>query len=357
MRFCSRLARASERARSVLALPLLVAAVLLPGAPVKSFAQAPAHSLACSVRDAQGQPLSDLLVELDSITPPQEHLEALTGPDGSCTFRGLRGASYHVTVASAILLPAKRVEIGSSQSAPLVLQLPVAVSHARGREGDVVSVQELVVPRRVQDMMRHALDAWLREDVHRSRSLAERVLKLRPDFGPALALIGILDFQEGHPADAITTLLQALQLSPDCPHAYLALASAYNQLRRNHQALAALSILAKIAPDSWQLHYETGRAYLGEQRYPESIAEFTRAQNLGGQDNMIVHLGKAHALFGLRDYSSAQTELQAVIAKSPNGPYAAESRQLASALDAHFKPSPPPMETATRPSTGTHSEQ
>jgi len=330
------------------AVPLLVALGLLPTVSIHLSAQTTDHSITCTVLDTSGRPLSDLPVEVDSVTPPREHARSFTGYDGSVTFNGLREELYAITVAGGILLPAKPFGFGTDPTQVLTLQLPISVSPSHDRTDDVVSLQQLSVPPRVERMMRQALEAWFHNDVTRSRTLAERTLQLRPDFGPAVTLIGILQVQEGHHAEGITILLQGLRNDPDSPRGYLALASAYNQLRQNNQALDALSLLAKLAPESWQLHYETGRAYLGQQRYQSALAEFNRALMLDEQNSEVIHLGRAHALLGLKDYSTARAELKIVITNSPNGPYTEEAHQLAAVLDTQLKKADTPVEAVTR---------
>jgi len=219
-----------------IAVRLLVALGLLPTVSVDLLAQTPDHSITCTVQDAARRPVSDLPVEVDSVAPPRDHARSFTGHNGAVTFNGLREELYEINVAGQILLPAKRVGFGSDRTQLLTLRLPVSVSRGHDRADEVVSLQQLSVPSQVERMMRQALEARFRNDVTRSRTLAERALQFRPDFGPALTLIGILQVQEGHPAEGISSLLQGLRNDPDSPRGYLALASAYNQLRQNNQA-------------------------------------------------------------------------------------------------------------------------
>ena len=117
------------------------------------------------------------------------------------------------------------------------------------------------------------------------------------------------------------------------PAAAGALASALNTLHRNDEALDALSIMAKVSPDIWQMRYEIGRAYMGMGRYQAAMGEFNLGQIMAQQDLLVLHLGKAHAFLGLRDNAAARAELEVVLQKSPDGPLAAESRHLMSQLD------------------------
>jgi len=296
--------------------------------------------ITCMLKDMLGHPVSDLAVEVRSATPPLVRAAAVTLQDGSITFSGLTAGLYNVTVAGAILLPPKQVQINGSSST-VELQLPITLPQVAGRRNDTVSVHQLAISDKAQEALRKAYEAWEKNDTKQSRMQAIRALELHPYYGPALSLLGILELQEGHPADAINGLQQAVQYNPNSPRTYLALGSAYNELRQNTNALYALSIMAKLLPESWQLHYEVGRAYLGQGRFQAAMDEFNRAQQLAQQERMVVHLGKAHALIGMRNYSAARAELETVIRKSPDGPYASESRELAVVLDSQLKKGPP----------------
>lgn len=316
------------------------------------FAQTPLNSrsgdsadrdLTCILRDLAGRPLSDIAIELRSSSPPLERIRALTGPDGSYIFGGLREGEYIVTVAGGILSPPEPVRI-LDPHATIALRLPVELPMVPGRGAELVSVQQLRAPSKAQQITAKAIEAWTRNDMHQSRLITLQALDQQPGYAPALSLLGMIDLQEGRPDDAIANLLHSLRVDPNAPRTYLVLASAFNQQHRNTEALDALSIASKFVSASWQLHYETGRAHLGQSRFQIAAKEFETAQQLSTDDNLVVRLGKAHALLGLQDYESARQELAGILEKSPHGPYSDESRKLADLIDAHRAPPNHPVD-------------
>jgi Flp pilus assembly protein TadD len=321
---------------------LLAAVIRAPAQQVASPVQPkPADfGITCTLRDALGHPVSGLTIEIRSTAPPLERASAVTPSDGSVSFHGLTAGAYDLTVAGGILLPSRRVNINRSY-ATLVLKLPITLPQSSGHQDDTISVEQLSVPEKARETLRKAYEAWERNDTAQSRTLAIRALQLHPYYGPALSLLGILELNDGHPADAIIGLQQAVQYDPDSPRTYLALASACNELHNNTEALHALSIMAKFLPDSWQLHYETGRAYLGQGRFDAALNEFNRAQLLVQPERAVLHMAKAHALLGLRNYPAARAELEIVIRESSGSPYATESRKLVVLLDSRIKKDAP----------------
>jgi Flp pilus assembly protein TadD len=315
---------------------LLITTALAQTSPSPVAPRPADFGITCTLQDTVGRPVSGLFVEVRSAAPPLELAKAPTLPNGTITFRGLAAGAYNVTVAGGLLLPPKRVQL-ESPNTTVMFQLPITLPLAPGHRGNTVSVDQLAIPEAAKEALRKAYDAWEKSDVGQSRELATHALQLHPDYGAAISLLGILDLQDGHPADAIASLLRAVHYNPNSPRTYLALASAYNELHQNANALQSLTIMAKLLPDTWQLHYETGRAYLGQGLFDDAIDEFDRAQRLAQQSAMVVHLGKAHALIGLREYPAARAELETVLRKSPAGPYTAESRELAGLLDSKMK--------------------
>ena len=295
------------------------------------------HALTCVLRDLNGHPLSAIAIELRSASPPLERIRALTESDGSYTFGGLREGEYIVTAAGGLLSQPQHLQI-HSEHATLSLRLPIELPAVPSHTADLVSVQQLRPPTKAEQTLLKATEAWTHNDRHLSRALALEALHQQPDYALALTLLGMIDLQEGHADEAISNLLLSLRQCAIAPRTYLVLASAYNQQHRNAEALDALSIASKLLTGSWQLHYETGRAYLGEGRFQSAVTEFDTAQQLTTDDNMVVRLGKAHALLGLQDYDGARAELARILEKSPHGIYSDESRKLAGLIDAHRAP-------------------
>lgn len=327
---------------------LLIASAAAQNPGQSTQPQSVDFGITCTLQDTVGHPVPGLFVEVRSAAPPLELAKGPTLPNGTITFRGLAAGAYNVTVAGGLLLPPKRVQIDRVNT-NVTIQLPITIPQAIGHRTETVSVEQLSVPSKARDALQKAYEAWERNDTAQSRSLATHALQLYPYYGSALSLLGTLELNDGHSADAIVKLQQAVHYSPNLPRIYHVLASAYNESHQYADALHALSILAIISPDTWQLHYEVGRAYLGQGRFEGAMSEFDRAQQIAPQETLVLHVGLAHALLGLKDYAAAGAELEAVIKKSPTGPYAAKSRELAATIDSQLKRrSPKPLDTTAK---------
>jgi tetratricopeptide (TPR) repeat protein len=274
-----------------------------------------------------GHPLSGISVEVRNVQTHSMITSAPTGPNGAVKFYDLSPGRYEITVAGGILPPRREVQVegGDSQA---VLELPLSQPNVR----ETVSVGELTVPRQATDALNAATEAWQRQDWKKARTEATRALALYPDYAAALSLLGFLDLQDGKLELACADLTRAIKSDPNSALAYLALGSAYNSMKRYETALEALSVFPSVSADTWQMHYELARSYLGLRKYELGLLEINDSQRLAQQDPAVLHLGKAHALAGLHRNSEAVAELETLLRKQPKGPYASDAQNFLAAL-------------------------
>jgi tetratricopeptide (TPR) repeat protein len=274
-----------------------------------------------------GRPLSGISVEVRNIKTHSTITSAISGPNGAVVFYGLPPGRYEVTVAGGLLPPRREmlVDAGDSQT---VLELPLSQLHA----GETVSVRQLTIPHNAIEALDAATDAWQKQQWKKARVQATQALLLYPGYGAALALLGFLDLQAGDLEQACANLKRAIESDPNSALAYVALGSAYNSMKRYEAALEALSVFPSVSADSWQVHYEQARAFIGLREYELGLREIDSSQQLAKQDPAVLRLGKAHALLGLHRNSEAAAELETIVRNQPNGPYTSDAQSLLAAL-------------------------
>lgn len=298
-----------------------------PSLASTSAAAASHASLTYRLRNNFGRPLTGISVEVRN---PQTHAvinSAFTGPNGEVKFNGLSPGRYEITVAGGILPPRREVQVegGDIQG---VLELPLSQSKVH----ETISVGELTVPRQAKDALNAAAEAWQKQDWKKARAQAMRALALHPKYAAALSMLGFLDLREGNWEQACTNVKGALESDPNSALAYLTLGAAYNSMKRFEAALEALSVFPSVSADTWQVHYELARSYIGLRKYELGLLEINSSQKLTKQDPAVLHLGKAHALAGLHRDSEAMEELEALLRKQPNGPFAPDAQNFLAVL-------------------------
>jgi len=294
-----------------------------------SPATASRASLICHLRNTFGQPLTGISVEIRDLKTHSIITSVPTGPDGAVEFRDLSPGRYEITVAGGILPPRREVQMDGHDS-QFTLQLPL--SPPNGRSSPTVSVQQLTMPRQAIDALNAATEAWKKYDWKRARTQATRALELQPGYGAALSILGFLDLQDGKLELACADLKHAIESDPGSGLAYLTLGATYNSMKRYEEAVEALSVFPSVAVDTWQVHYELARSFIGLRKYELGLQEIGQAQRLTHDDRPLLRLGKAHALLGLHRSSEATAELETILLKQPDSPFASDARTLLSAV-------------------------
>jgi len=78
---------------------------------------------------------------------------------------------------------------------------------------------------------------------------------------------------------------------------------------RNDEALTALRKTVELDSNFWATHLMLGKVYTAQRKYPEAIAEFTKARQLsGGNSESIGSIGYVDALAGDKEKARAVLE-------------------------------------------------
>ena len=282
-----------------------------------------AQSLSGYVRGFDGQPIADARVELEREGRPVT--DTYTNAAGAFEFDNLSGGGYHVRVTVGVDEIAEDVQVfGSSM---VNLRMPKPPGSDIGTR-DSVSVAQLKVPEKARDAYNKAQKDMSKEKLDDARRHIEEALQIAPGFSDALVLRGVLKLDSNDGTGAVADLEQAVQSDPNNAMAFLALGSAYNLQSRFQDALRVLDHGVGLSPRSWQGYFELGKAFLGQSDYAAALRQLNKAEELAPKAYAPVHLVKAHALLGMKDYQEAISELEAYLEKDPRGPQSDEARAV-----------------------------
>jgi len=281
------------------------------------------QSLSGYVRTFDGQPIADARVELDR--DGRAVTDTYTNAGGAFEFDNLAGGGYHVRVNVGVDEINEDVEVfGPSM---VNLRMPKPAGSDIGTR-DSVSVAQLKIPEKARDAYNKARKDVDKGKLDDARRHIEEALQVAPEFSDALTLRGILKLDGNDASGAIADLEKAVQSDPNNSMAFLALGSAYNQQSRFQDALRVLDHGVGLSPRSWQGYFELGKAFLGQSDYDAALRQLNKAGDLGPKEYAPIHLVKAHALLGLKNYPEAISELEAYLEKDPKGPNSDEARAV-----------------------------
>jgi len=282
-------------------------------------------TLSGSVLTVGNRPVQDARVEVRRLGTLQVVASGYTLPGGSFEFFNVPRGQYEVVVTAGLQEARERVDLmGSNLNVDLRVGGPVQA----GGSGNTVSVAELKIPNNARNAFHKAEEALRKHKIADARQHVDKALKIAPKYAAALTFRGILDLSENHLQQASTECEQAIQDDSSYGMAYVVLGATYNVMARFDDAVRTLDHGLALLPNSWQAHFEMAKALLAKEQYAESLRQINRAAGLVPATYAPIHLVRAHALLGLRDYSEAITELEQYLGRDPQGVDAANARQM-----------------------------
>jgi tetratricopeptide (TPR) repeat protein len=190
-----------------------------------------------------------------------------------------------------------------------------------------VSVAQLKVPERAAKAYAKAQEAFHKNKRDEARSQVDKALQLFPRYAQALTLRGLLYLDDQQPAQAIEPLEQAIKYDFSYGMGYVVLGAAYNLLARYDDAQRSLQRGVALLPTSWQAQFELSKAELGKGQFSEALRHVNRAGDLAPAGFPAIHLVRAHALLGLKNYTDAITELERYLGGESNSVASAKARE------------------------------
>lgn len=122
--------------------------------------------------------------------------------------------------------------------------------------------------------LQEAVIAYQGGDLRRAESSCLKALRLEPNSGLALRILGFIACQQGNHSAGVEYLQRSLTLNPRQSDAHAALGGALLLLGRPAEALAHIERALVTEPGSAPLRYNRGCALLQLQRYEEALGEF-----------------------------------------------------------------------------------
>ena len=285
-----------------------------------------ATELSGNVRTFDGKPVQNARIEVTNLMTGEVVGTAYTSQNGSFDITNMANGTYEVTAVSGLDEAHERVDLRSG-GAQLNMQFPRPDADANAGNQQSVSVAAMKVPSKARDAFRKAQSAVEHEKLDDAQKYIAEALKIYPEYSEALAMRGILKLDANNTAGAVEDLDHAIKADAGNTMAYLALGAAFNTMSRYDDAIRTIERGVSLAPNSWQAYFEMAKAYVGKGDFDHAIQQLNKSQALNKKDYPPLHLVRAHALLGLKDYPEAMAELQWYLDKDPGGSNAAEVRE------------------------------
>ena len=282
-------------------------------------------SLSGSVRTFDNQPVRDARVEIRKGGIGEPIISAYTLPNGSFAFPAVPRGTYEVVATVGMQEARERVAIDHLEVS-LQLRLPGEASDPTGGSA-TVSVSQLKVPDKAKKLFAQAQEAYEKAKFDQSREHLEKALQLCPAYAQALTLRGLLDLQNNRLDQALTDLEQAVKNDYGYALGYVVLGATYNLMQRYDDSVRVLERSLVLTPTSWQAYFELSKALLGKGQFEAALRQANKASALAPPSFAPIHLVRAHALLGVKNYDLAVAELEQFLLTKPNSADSARARE------------------------------
>ncbi len=281
-----------------------------------------------SVRTIDDRPIADAKIEVRAADSGSVLGSVYSNPAGGFEIDNLPAGEYEVVARSGLAETREHVDVQGLKSFVTLRLAPNSASDAAGTDSSTVSVAQMQVPEKARKAFDKGREAFAKGKLNTARSQVEAALQIDPDYADALMLRGLLSLNAGEYEAGRVDLEKAVQRDPHDGMAFVVLGSAYNALHRYDDALRVLDRGESLVPNSWQVYFERATALVARGQYEAGLSDLARASEFAPRDFPAMHLVKANALIGIKDYTDAQTELETFLQTGPEGSSAEEARQI-----------------------------
>lgn len=276
-------------------------------------------SVSGTVRNAQGQPMGNVRVDVISTMTGMTAGTTYTSTSGYFEIDDIANGAYEVVAVKGVSEARERVDLMGQTGLNVSLRFPPTERAYTGNPYSI-SVEQMKVPDKARDAFKKAQSALDKREIDKANRYDAEALKIYPKYADAVALRGILKMDAQQFDAARQDLEQAVQLDPNYALAYIALGAAYNLLTRYDDAIRTLDQGIARSPQSWQAYFEMSKALLGKGQYEAAIHQLDKCDDLAPKNYAPTHLVRAHALLGLKEYDAAMLELETYLQREPSGP-------------------------------------
>ena len=284
-------------------------------------------SISGSLRTSQGAPVVNARIELLDGSTGQVKDSTYTNPNGSFTLMTIPDGMYEIVAVAGLDESRERVQVrGDLSTLNMVLRgSEVAASRAGNRA--TVSVAQMRVPEKARNLLEKAQNALDKRKLQEANRYVTEALEAYPDFAEALTMRGLMDLDAKRLDDAAANLEKSIQADRSYAMGFIVLGAVYNMQSRFDDAVRVLDRGLTLMPQSWEGMFELGKAELGKGNYEAAIRRLNKASDLAPVQYPPLHLAKAHALLGMKNFSEASSELEAYLEQDPKSPNAAAVRE------------------------------
>jgi Tfp pilus assembly protein PilF len=283
-------------------------------------------SIAGSIVTIDGRPVRDSEVDLHDQNTGAVVATTYTRINGSFEFENVPVGRYEVVATHGV--DSAREQLNVEQGSKDVT-LRMNTPQPEPGSGDTISVAALQAPQKAKNEFHKGTEAFMKKKYAEAEKHADKALSIAPYYAQALTLRGLVRLGTGQVSAGEADFERSITNDPNYGLAYFALGAALNTEAKFSQAQRTLEEGLRIEPTSWQGYFELSKSVLGQHDFRDALKYVVKTESFG-VNYAPIHLVKAHALLGLKDYDEAASELERYLSSESTGPQADEARRALS---------------------------
>ena len=337
-------------ALSILTLPLIAQMPNKESAPISDHqfsgpsAQVSSANISGSLNTMDGRPLADARIELHDLTGTILG-HTYSHANGSFELYNIPKGNYEIVATKGVSETRERLDLAMGDS-QVSLKMSNPVNDVGNGNGATVSVSQYKVPAKARNEFNKAEKAFNDGKYDEAQARVNKALGIYQQFAEALTLRGILQVNAKQVQQGQADLQQAIQYDPNYAIAYFAMGASLNQEGKYDEAFRALEHGIAVKPDGWQGYFEIAKASLAKGDYQAALKNVDKAAQLSNDVYAPLHVVRAHALMGLKQYQPAVAELELYLNREPQGAVAASARRTLDQAKSFVAASPNARATA-----------
>lgn len=272
-------------------------------------------SITGSLLTIDGRPIRNAQIDLHDVNTGAVIASTSSKTNGSFDFYNVPLGQFEVVANRGVDQAHERVRVDRG---PAQVTLRINSPQTEPGAGDTVSVIALRVPDNAKNEFRKASEAFQKSKFDDAEKHTNKALGILPTYAQALTLQGLLKINKGDIKGGEQSLQDSIHSDPNYPLAYFAMGAAYNESGQFANAQQTIQEGLRINPASWQGYFELSKSLLGQRDFRNALKNVVKAESFGTPFPPI-HLVKAHALLGLKDYDEAASELERYLSANSKG--------------------------------------
>jgi tetratricopeptide (TPR) repeat protein len=256
-------------------------------------------------------------------------------PGGKFELTDLHKQPYRLTVtAEGFQTLQQDLDLSFSATRVFINLFLTPVGESKSKKAAPSALTDQQAPRKAREECAKGVQALSKEEYSQARAHFERAIAKYPCYARAQTQLAITLIDLSDPTSAESAVRKSIECEPGFYEAHLVLGQLLNMQKRFNESEPVLREGARLAPGSWQFHYQLGVADLGLGENAKAEQEYQKVLSLNPTPPADYYVKVADVYLAEKAYDKAYAEMQAYLQADPGGRFADKIRRIIQEMEA-----------------------